>query len=65
MPIAFLEHQEGKKYECSENWLPMNFYYCIFSVACLEEEKKMSKMAKDGQKTNLSSAPWVPGSPTA
>ena len=28
----------------------MNFYYCIFSVACLEEEKKMQKMAKNGQK---------------
>ena len=28
----------------------MNFYYCIFSVAFLEEEKKMPKMAKNGQK---------------
>ena len=28
----------------------MNFYYCIFSVTCLEEEKKMPKMAKNGQK---------------
>jgi len=28
----------------------MSFYYCIFSVACLEEEKKMAKMVKNGQK---------------
>jgi len=31
----------------------MSFYYCIFSVACLEEEKKngqkWSKMVKNGQ----------------
>jgi len=28
----------------------MSFYYCIFSVACLEEEKKKSKKVKKGQK---------------
>lgn len=27
----------------------MNFYYCIFSVTCLEEEKKMPKMVKNDQ----------------
>ena len=27
----------------------MSFYYCIFSVACLEEEKKKSKTVKKGQ----------------
>ena len=36
----------------------MSFYYYIFSVACLEEEKKMPKMAKNGKnyqkKINLS-----------
>jgi len=30
----------------------MSFYYCIFSVACLEEEKKMSKVVKNGKKKN-------------
>ena len=33
----------------------MSFYYCIFSVACLEEEKKMSKIVKNFQRNiNLS-----------